>query len=86
MGHPSPDSPFRLRSIHVLGRVGLTCIVLVMLGTFTQSVHWANLSFASATVPINIVVPPDTSNVPEPTTLALLGIAALGGVMRRKAK
>ncbi|MCA9290602.1 MAG: hypothetical protein KDA25_05705 [Phycisphaerales bacterium] len=37
MGHPSPDSPFRLRTIHVLGRVGLTCIVLVMLGGLAAS-------------------------------------------------
>ncbi|MCB1940415.1 MAG: hypothetical protein KDE64_14595, partial [Rhodocyclaceae bacterium] len=39
----------------------------VLLGTFSNNVHWANLNFDSATVPINIVVPPDTTgNVPEP--------------------
>ena len=60
----------------------------VTLTTFSDNVDWAGLTFASATVPINIVVPPDTTgNVPEPGTLALFGLAAIGGgLMRRKAK
>lgn len=55
----------------------------VLLSTFANNVDWDGLTFASATVPINIVVPPPTS-VPEPGTLALLGLAAVAGAAARR--
>lgn len=55
----------------------------VILSTFANNVDWDGLNFSSATVPIQIVVPPPTS-VPEPGSLALFGMGLVGFAVARK--
>jgi hypothetical protein len=64
---------------------------LVTLGTFSDNVHWANVAFASATVPINIVVKPPSNNpsaVPLPAgfPLMLAGLGAFAALRSRRKK
>jgi len=53
--------------------------------TFANNVDWAGLNFAPAgvtTASINVVV----NNVPEPSTLAIMGLGLLGFQLRRRNK